>query len=129
MFARIDDAAYNRPYPKSLGISKERPWWHCPAWGVKGKPGPHNFLDYILPGIWAGGREGSRTFVIVHEMAQCLYEFGFNSKAEVYEYIRGKGLEPLSEYRKRSWADLHTTAGAELTGSPAGHGKNCQTTR
>ena len=25
--------------------------------GVKGKPGPHNFLDFILPGIWAGGRK------------------------------------------------------------------------
>ncbi len=76
--------------------------------GVKGKSGPHNFLDFILPGIWAGGREGSRTFVIVHEMAQHLYELGFKSKGEVYDYIWKKGLEPLGEYRKRSWVDLHT---------------------
>ena len=76
--------------------------------GVKGKPGPHNFFDVILPGIWAGGREGSRTFIIVHEIAQHLYELGFKSKAEVYEYIWKKGLEPLSEYRKRSWVDLMT---------------------
>ncbi len=76
--------------------------------GVKGKPGPHNFLDFILPGIWAGGREGARTFIMVHEMAHHLYELGFKSKAEVYEYIWKKGLEPLSEYRKRSWVDLMT---------------------
>ncbi len=76
--------------------------------GVKGKPGPHNFLDFLLPGIWAGGREGARTFIIVHEMARHLYELGYKSKAEVYEYIWKKGLEPLSEYRKRSWVDLTT---------------------
>ncbi len=76
--------------------------------GVKGKPGPHNFLDFVLPGIWAGGREGARTFIMVHEMAQHLYEMGYKSKAEVYEYIWKKGLEPLSEYRKRSWVDLTT---------------------
>jgi hypothetical protein len=76
--------------------------------GVKGKPGPHNFLDFILPGIWAGGREGARTFIIVYEMAQHLYELGFKSKDAVYEYIWNKSLEPLSEYRKRSWVDLTT---------------------
>jgi hypothetical protein len=75
---------------------------------VKGIPGPHNFLEYILPGIWAGGREGPRTFIIVHEMAQHLYELGFKTKDAVYEYIWKKGLEPLSEYRKRSWVDLTT---------------------
>jgi len=76
--------------------------------GVKGVPGPHNFFDFILPGIWAGGREGPRTFIIVHEMARHLYELGFKSKEEVYEYIWKKSLEPLSEYRKRSWVDLTT---------------------
>ena len=76
--------------------------------GVKGQPGPHNFLDYVLPGVWAGGREGARTFIMVHEMARHLYELGFKSKDEVYEYIWKKGLEPLSEYRKRSWVDLTT---------------------
>jgi hypothetical protein len=76
--------------------------------GVKGVPGPHNFFDFILPGIWAGGREGPRTFIIVHEMAQHLYEMGFKTKDAVYEYIWKKSLEPLSEYRNRSWVDLTT---------------------
>lgn len=89
--------------------------------GVKGKPGPHNWLDYILPGVWAGGREGARTFIMVHEMARHLYELGFKSKDEVYEYIWKKGMEPLSEYRKRSWVDLTTNGwiGKEpLSGKP-----------
>jgi len=76
--------------------------------GVKGKPGPHNFLEFILPGIWAGGREGARTFIMVHEMAQHLYELGFKSKNDVYKYIWEKGKEPLSAYRTRSWVDLTT---------------------
>jgi hypothetical protein len=76
--------------------------------GVKGQPGPHNFLDFILPGIWAGGREGPRTFIIVHEIAKHLWDLGYKTKNDVYEYIWKKGLEPLSEYRKRSWVDLTT---------------------
>jgi len=76
--------------------------------GVKGQPGPHNFLEFILPGIWAGGREGARTFIMVHEMAHHLYEMGYKTKHDVYEYIWKKGLEPLSAYRNRSWVDLMT---------------------
>ena len=76
--------------------------------GVKGNPGPHNFFDFILPGIWVGGRGRPRTFIMVHEMARHLYDLGFKSKEEVYEYIWKKSLEPLSEYRKRSWVDLTT---------------------
>ena len=76
--------------------------------GVKGQPGPHNFLDFILPGIWQGGREGPRTFIMVHEMARHLYDMGYKTKEEVYKYVWEKSKEPLSEYRKRSWVDLTT---------------------
>ena len=41
--------------------------------GVKGKPGPHNWLEYILPEFWAG-REGAYTIIMVPEMARHLYE-------------------------------------------------------
>lgn len=75
---------------------------------VKGIPGPHNWLDYILPGIWAGGREGPRTFIMVYEMAQHLRDLGFKTKEDVYEYIWKKGHEPLKDYRNRSWVDLMT---------------------
>jgi hypothetical protein len=76
--------------------------------GVKGVPGPHNWLDYILPGTWAGGREGPRTLIMVHEMAKHLYDLGFKSKEEVSEYVWKKSFEPLNDYRNRSWVDLTT---------------------
>ncbi len=76
--------------------------------GVKGVPGPHNWLDWILPDIWVGEREGSRTFIMVHEMARHLYDLGFKSKESVQEYIWKKSFEPLKTYRNRSWVDLWT---------------------
>jgi hypothetical protein len=76
--------------------------------GVKGIPGPHNWLDWILPDIWVGEREGGRVFVMVHEMAYDLYRLGYKSKKEVLEYIWNKSLEPLKDYRNRSWVDLMT---------------------
>ncbi len=72
---------------------------------VKGTPGPHNWLDYILPGLYEG-REGAWTFIMVPEMAQHLLDLGFKSKDEVYEYLWKKSFEPLSKYRTRSWPDF-----------------------
>ncbi len=72
---------------------------------VKGVPGPHNWLDYIVPGLWAG-REGGWTIVMVAEMAQHLKDLGFNTKDDVLEYIWKKSFEPVGEYRKRSWPDF-----------------------
>ena len=74
---------------------------------VKGKPGPHNWLDYLIPGIWAN-RDGPRTFIMVPEMAQHLYEVGFKSKEGVYEWIWKKTLVTVKEYRNYSWPDLTT---------------------
>jgi hypothetical protein len=72
---------------------------------VKGQPGPFNWLEYIVPGLWAI-REGGFTIVMVPEMARHLYDVGFKSKEEVYEWIWKKTLEPLNVYRKRSWPDF-----------------------
>ena len=75
--------------------------------GVKGIPGPHNWLEYLVPGLWAG-REGGYTFITTHEMAQHLYEYGFKSKDEVYEWIWRHSFEPVKDYRNRSWPDMTT---------------------
>jgi len=75
--------------------------------GVKGVPGPHNWLEYILPGLWAG-REGSITLIMVPEMAQHLYEIGFKSKDEVYEWLWNKSFEPIRDYRNRGTPDFRT---------------------
>ncbi len=71
---------------------------------VKGIPGPHNWLDYILPGIWAI-HEGAITIIMVPEMAQHLKDLGYNTKDDVYEYIWKKSFEPYKDYRVRSWPD------------------------
>jgi len=75
--------------------------------GVKGEPGPHNWLEYIVPNIWAT-RERGFTFIMIPEMARHLYEIGFKSKQEVYEWLWKKSFEPLKDYRNRSWPDLFT---------------------
>ena len=74
---------------------------------VKGKPGPHNWLEYILPELWAG-REGAKTIIMVPEMARHLYDYGFKSKEEVYEWLWKKSFVTVKEYRNFSWVDLTT---------------------
>lgn len=76
--------------------------------GVKGVPGPHNFLEYIR-GFWVDG-EGGFTFLMLPELANHLYEAGFKSKEQVYEYIYERSKMPLKEYRLHSVPDVWTNA-------------------
>ncbi len=75
--------------------------------GVKGIPGPHNWLEYLIDEFWAG-REGAKTIIMIPEMARHLYEYGFKSKDEVYEWLYKKSFMPLGKYRHFSWVDLGT---------------------
>lgn len=75
--------------------------------GVKGVPGPHNWLEYYTYSLWAN-REGAVTLVMVPEMARHLQEYGFKSKDEVYQWLWKKSFNTLAEYRNRSWVDLTT---------------------
>jgi len=77
--------------------------------GVKGIPGPHNWIEYMLPGLWAG-REGGITFLMLPQMAQHLYEYGFKSKDEVYEWIYKASFMPMKQYRTHSWPDRQTNS-------------------
>ncbi len=75
---------------------------------VKGVSGPHNFLEfYARAGLWAW-REGSKTLILIPEMAQHLYEIGFKSKEEVYEWLWKRSFEPLGDYRLRGTNDFPT---------------------
>jgi hypothetical protein len=78
--------------------------------GVKGVPGPHNWLKYIVPDIWTM-REGGFIFVMAPEMAKHLYDIGFKSKKEVYEWLYEQSFVPMSNYRNRSWVDEAPTQG------------------
>jgi hypothetical protein len=75
--------------------------------GVKGVPGPHNWLEYYTHSLWAN-REGAVTLVMVPEMARHLQEYGFKSKDEAYKWLWKKSFNTLAEYRNRSWVDLTT---------------------
>ncbi len=77
--------------------------------GVKGKPGPKNWLEYMLPELWAG-REGGITFLMLPQMAQALCDAGFKTKDEVYEWIYKASFRTVREYRAHSWPDVQTNA-------------------
>jgi len=88
--------------------------------GVEGKPGPHNWLEYQVHSLWAG-KEGGYNFIILPEMAQHLYEAGFKSKDEVYQWLYKSSFMPFSEYRKHASPDFRTGGwrGVEkLSGKP-----------
>jgi hypothetical protein len=77
--------------------------------GVKGVPGPKNWLKYMIPGIWHD-REGGITFLMLPQMAQALYDCGFKSKDEVYEWIYRESFTTLGNYRTHSWVDVTTNS-------------------
>jgi hypothetical protein len=77
---------------------------------VKGKPGPHNWLQYIVPNLWVT-REGGFTFVMNPEMARHLYDYGFKSKEAVYDWLYEQSFISVGEYKKRSWPDYAGTNG------------------
>ncbi|MFC2014952.1 hypothetical protein ACFLUP_03055 [Chloroflexota bacterium] len=89
---------------------------------VKGVPGPHNWLEYYTPSLWAN-REGSVTLVMVAEMAKHLYEYGFKSKDEVYEWLWKQSFMPLRDYRNRSWVDLTTNGWMGIESQSGKHWK------
>ncbi|UCD09377.1 MAG: hypothetical protein JSU79_01670 [Dehalococcoidales bacterium] len=75
--------------------------------GVEGIPGPHNWFEYQVDSLWAG-KEGGYNFIILPEMAQHLYEAGFKSKDEVYQWLYESSFMPFSEYRKHASPDFRT---------------------
>jgi hypothetical protein len=75
--------------------------------GVKGVPGPHNWLEYLIEGLWSA-REGGITLIMIPEMAQHLVDIGFKSKDDVCEWIWKKSFEPVKKYRMRGAPDFTT---------------------
>jgi hypothetical protein len=77
--------------------------------GVKGIEGPHNFFEYMIPELWAG-REGGITFLMLPQMAKSMYEYGFKSKDEIYEWLYKASFKTMKEYRTHSWPDVQTNS-------------------
>ena len=81
--------------------------------GVKGKPGPHNWLEYLIPGLWTNS-EGSKTFIMAPRMAKHLYDYGFKSKEAIYEWLWKKSHIPVKEWKNYSWPDFFTNGGLAI---------------
>ena len=77
--------------------------------GVKGIPGPHNWLDYFVKSLWANW-EGGKTFFMLPEMARDLQLYGFKTKDEVYEYFYKQSFMTVREYRTHQRPDVTTNA-------------------
>jgi len=75
--------------------------------GVKGIPGPHNWMEYFIDHLWVDG-EGGKTFLMLPEMARDLQLYGFKSKDEVYEWLYEKSFMTLKEYRTHQSPDVWT---------------------
>ncbi len=75
--------------------------------GVKGIPGPHNYLEYLIKDIWAT-HEGGFTLIFPQQVAQDLCDYGFKSKQSIYEWIWKQSFEPVGKYRMRGMGDFTT---------------------
>ncbi len=82
--------------------------------GVEGKVGPHNWMEYLVPGLWANRGDTPMTFLMAPRMAQDLYDYGFKSKQEVLDWIWKKSFLPVEEYRKYGWYDAKTSGGISI---------------
>jgi hypothetical protein len=77
--------------------------------GVRGKPGPHNWMEYFVDSLWKNW-EGGKTFFMIPEMARDLQICGFKTKYEVYEWLYKKSFMTVKEYRTHQRPDVTTNA-------------------
>ena len=89
---------------------------------VKGIPGPHNYLEFLTKDVWAC-KEGGFTLILVPQMAQDLYDCGFKSKEEIYEWIWKKSFEPVKDYRMRGRPDEFTNGWTAIEKTSGKHWK------
>ncbi len=75
--------------------------------GVKGIPGPHNYLEYLVKDVWAT-RESGFTLVMPPQIAQDLCDYGFKTKDSIYEWIWKQSFETVNKYRMRGAGDFMT---------------------
>jgi hypothetical protein len=78
--------------------------------GVEGKPGPHNFLEYVAPLCYTNP-PGGVTFVMCQNMADSLKAYGFKTKAEVYSWLWNNNKLSIGDWEKYGDYDFVTAAG------------------
>jgi hypothetical protein len=79
--------------------------------GVEGKPGPHNFLEYVAPLIYPHSVEFGYTFVMHPNMAKSLYDYGFKKKADIYQWLYDTYYITVGDFRGMGDWDFLTSGG------------------
>ncbi len=97
--------------------------------GGDGKPGFYNIVEYmmqwtIMPDLGpkdtkgaysgAGGPQGPMVFVMHPDIALSLLNFGFKSKADLYNYVYDRTTMAVSDFKKNGWYDVLTNNGAAI---------------
>lgn len=85
--------------------------------GVVGQPGPHNWLEYYFPALfanWAGFATPGLVWIVIPEMATDLYNYGFKTKQSVYDWLWKESLMPMSQYKTYGWYDFGTSSGTKI---------------
>jgi hypothetical protein len=92
--------------------------------GIEGKPGFKNFLEYVLPlyiPSFANVCYGPTCLVMHPNMAKSLYDYGFKTKASVYQWMWDTYFITVGDLEKYGWYDFLTAAGSNkesLSGIP-----------
>jgi len=96
--------------------------------GVEGTPGYYNFIEYVMQTLimrntTSGGTPTTApglflpaplVFVIHPDMALSLFNTGFKTKAEFYQWVYDRTVTPLSEFKKYGWYDEITNSGTAI---------------
>jgi hypothetical protein len=91
--------------------------------GVEGIPGPHNFLESIVPYINPGKGPSGITMYMHLNMAISLYDYGFKKKADVYKWMYDTFLITKGELYNLGWWEHSTDGGRTIeptSGKPWG---------
>ena len=82
--------------------------------GVEGEPGTKNFLEYVLPlyiPSYANICKGSKTLIMHPNMAKSLFDYGFKTKASVYQWMWDTYFVTVGDLEKYGWYDFYTANG------------------
>jgi hypothetical protein len=82
--------------------------------GVEGTPGPHNYLEYLMPIYLTASPNGllaSRVLIMHPNMAKSLYDYGFKTKRAVYQWIFDTYKVPASLVKASGWFEFGRSGG------------------
>ncbi|MFC2022704.1 hypothetical protein ACFLTL_00885 [Chloroflexota bacterium] len=81
--------------------------------GVEGMPGAYNILEYLIPSLVGaqGPQGGMDACILSPDIAMSLYNYGFDSKAAVNNWLADELYMSAGLYRQYGWYDFSTGGG------------------